>query len=377
MLALSIALGTWTLARRWANAAAAQLGALVVWEVLAMAIAWKAPGASFLFTWPLLGAAGAALVGVWRNDRRVVHLTNWAATLVATAVIVPMIYTVAIVIFGVVGPGAATIGLLVPLTAWLLAPRLEELAAGRRWASPIAALALMFLFLATGLGTVRRSDADPEPSLLAYALDANASSAWLAMLPEHARPGSWGAGVLGPGARTVTPQQSAQPGFPPDWLTRAVGRESKVVAAPAPSVPLGAPELKLIAVVPTSAGRQLELLILPAPGTDSIRIRAIDMPVLSAEVDGCAIDTSRYRTRSSQWTLSYVAPPDNGFRLKLTVPRDTPVEFDLMARSLGLPQLVGVVIPKRPSGVVPFQTGDITVVYRRVRLDLGTPHPGM
>ena len=162
MLALSVALGTWTLARRWVSAAAAQLGALFVWEVLAMIIAWKAPGASFLFVWPLLGAAGAALVGLWRVDTRVVHLTSWAATLVAAAVIVPMIYTVAIVIFGVVGPGAATLGLFVPLTAWLLAPRLEELTAGRRWASPIAALAVAFLFLAIGLATVRRSDRAPR-----------------------------------------------------------------------------------------------------------------------------------------------------------------------------------------------------------------------
>jgi peptidase M28-like protein len=378
MLALSVALGTWTLARRWASAAAAQLGALVVWEVLAMTIAWKAPGASFLFTWPLLGAAGAALVGLWRNDTRVVHLASWAATLVAAALIVPMIYTVAIVIFGVVGPGAATIGLFVPLTAWLLAPRLEELTAGGRWVSPIAALAVAFSCLLIGLATVQRSEADPEPSLLAYAVDANAPEAWLAMLPEHARPGSWGAGVLGPAARTVTPEQPARPGAPPEWLTRAVGRESKVVAALVPSVATRAPELKLIAAEPTSTGRLLELLILPAPGTYSIRIWAVDTPVLSAEVDGQAIDASRYRAPLSQWTLGYVAPPDKGFTLKLTVPRDTLVRFDLMARSFGLPQLGGFVIPQRPAGVVPFQTGDITVVYQRVRLEeVDKQHSGM
>jgi Peptidase family M28 len=378
MLALSVAFGTWTLARRWVSAAAVQLGALVVWEVLAMTVAWKAPGASFLFAWPLLGAAGAALVGLWIDDVRVVRLTSWAATVVAAALIVPMIYTVAFVIFGVIGPGAATIGLFVPLTAWLLASRLEELTAGWRWVSPIAALAAAFLFLAIGIATVRRSNEHPEPSLLAYALDANAPDAWLAMLPEHARPRSWGAGVLGPAARTVTPQQRAQPGVPPEWLTRAVGRESKMLAAPAPGVALKAPELKVIAAVPTSAGRLLELLVLPAPDTYSIRIQAVDMPVWSAEVDGRAIDASRYRTPSPQWTLSYVAPPDNGFTLKLTVPRDAAVGFDLMARSLGLPQLAGVVIPQRPPGVVPFQTGDISVVCRRVRLeDVGRPHSGM
>jgi hypothetical protein len=143
-------------------------------------------------------------------------------------------------------------------------------------------------------------------------------------------------------------------------------------------VAIRAPELKLIAAVPTKAGRFLELFIRPAPGTYSIRIRAVDMPVLSAEVDGLTIDTRRYRTPSSQWTLSYVAPPDKGFTLKLTVPRDSPVAFDLMARSFGLPPLAGTVIPQRPQGVVPFQTGDITVVYRRVRLeDIGKPHSGM
>ena len=59
-----------------------------------------------------------------------------------------------------------------------------------------------------------------------------------------------------------------------------------MVAAPVPSVAIRPPELKLIGAVPTSAGRLLELVVLPAPNTYSIRIWAVDMPVLSAEVDG-------------------------------------------------------------------------------------------
>jgi hypothetical protein len=199
--------------------------------------------------------------------------------------------------------------------------------------------------------------------------------ALLWMLPEHTLHGSWGAVVLGPTASAVTSQQ-AQPGLPPEWLTRAIGRDSQVIATPVPSVTIREPELTLIAAVPTRAGRVLELLVRPALGTYSIRIWAIDMTVLSAEVDGHSIDGGRYRTRSPQWTLGYVAPSDNGFALKLTVPRDSPVRFDLIARSLGLPE--EVVIPRRPRGVVPFQTGDITVVYRRVDFEnVGTAHSGM
>ena len=116
-------------------------------------------------------------------------------------------------------------------------------------------------------------------------------------------------------ARTVTTQQPAQPGVPPEWLTRAVGRESRWLLRRCRAWQLKAPELKLIAAVPTSAGRLLELVVLPAPNTYSIRIWAVDMPVLSAEVDGHPIDASRYRTPSSQWTLGYVAPPDKGLHL--------------------------------------------------------------
>jgi hypothetical protein len=142
--------------------------------------------------------------------------------------------------------------------------------------------------------------------------------------------------------------------------------ESEVVAAPVPSVAIRPPELKLIGAVPTSAGRLLELVVLPTPNTYSIRIWAVDMPVLWAEVDGHPIDASRYRTPSSQWTLSYVAPPDKGFRLKLAVPGDRPVEFDLMARSFGLPHVAGVVIPERPSGVVPFRRATSPSSIKRV-----------
>jgi hypothetical protein len=367
-LALSISLASWTLTRRWVGAAGAQLGALVVWAVLAVAIAWKVPGASFLFVWPLLAAGGAALVELSRNKPGVLHLASWAATLLAMAVIVPLVYLVAGVVFGVVGPGAATVGLFVPLTAWLLAPRMEALTAGCGWLTAKAALAVAVLFLSVGMATVRRSDEHPEPSAVAYALDAEAPDAWLLTLPEFARAGSWGAGVVGPTARSVAPREPTQPGGPPEWLTRTMGRESTVVVTPAPKVALEAPELKLIADSRTHTSRLLELHIRPAPGTYSIRIQSIDTPVLAAEVDGRPIEVSRYRKPSPQWTLGYVAPPEKGFALRLTVGARTPIDLEVMARAYGLPPIPGVTIPQRPPGVVPLQAGDITAVYRRIRL---------
>jgi hypothetical protein len=52
----------------------------------------------------------------------------------------------------------------------------------------------------------------------------------------------------------------------------------------------------------------------------------------------------------------------------MIVARDTPVELDVVARSLGLPRLPNTTIPPRPENVVPVHSGDQTVVHRRIRL---------
>ena len=376
MVALSVAAACWTMVRRWASTAGAQTGALLVWALVMMIVTWALPGASFLFVWPLLAATAAAIVALSIEDMRAVRLIGWAATVAAAAVLVPIVHVMAVVISDMGVAGATLIGFVVPFSAWLLAPQLDALTARRRWAAPVAALAAALVLVVAGVTIAERDPTRLQPSILAYALDADTSNAWLTTLvrldfhparPEFAARGSWGAAALGPSARLVVPRAQTEPGAPQEWLTRAIAGESRTMAAAARPLAVGAPDLKIISDQSADGARRLELRVLPAPGTYSIRLRAIDGVVLSAAVDGRAIDTSRYRTPSPQWTLGYVTPSSDGFDLALRVPNGRPLALEVIARSLGLPEAVQAAIPTRPQGIVPIASGDQTVVHRRFR----------
>jgi hypothetical protein len=97
-------------------------------------------------------------------------------------------------------------------------------------------------------------------------------------------------------------------------------------------------------------------------------LRAGAARLASATVDGRAIDLTRYKGRSSIWSLGYVLPPDDGFVLELSVRGREPLELDAIARSLGLPAAVSAQLPPRPPGVEPVHAGDQTVVHRQIRL---------
>jgi hypothetical protein len=368
MLSLASTSAVWALMRRWADTTSAHAGALVVWMIATLVVSWRLPGASFLFVWPLLAAAGAALVAGIAQSTHVRQLAVWIATLVTASVIVPAIYAVAVVILGMSFSGAIIIGLFVPVSAWILAPHVETLRGARRWGTPVAELFAAAILVAIGAATACPSAAHPEPSMIAYAFDVETSRAWFVTLPEFASPGSWAAQVIGHSARTVIPRARTASGDPPEWLTRAIAGETRALVASAPHVDVGVPDLTVTRDSAAGGERRLELRVRPAPGTYSIRLRAVDTPVISAEVDGRAIDQSRYRARPAQWTLGYVVPPDDGFTLALVVPHDKPLELDVIARSLGLPRLSGAGIPGRPEHVVPIHAGDQTVVHRRVRL---------
>src|SRR4029450_569889 len=120
-------------------------------------------------------------------------------------------------------------------------PHLETLRGTPRWVTPVTALFAAGILVSIGAAVARPSAAHPEPSMLAYALDADTSRAWFVTLPEFARPGSWAAQALGQSARIVMPRARTASGEPPEWLTRAIAGESRTLVAPAPHVEVGLP----------------------------------------------------------------------------------------------------------------------------------------
>jgi hypothetical protein len=362
LIALAIALAVWALVRRWATVAGAHVGALVVWSLLALVISLRLPGVSFVFAWPLIAGVlasrrvGRASAGSRSATQPASSLGSdvllWVATAVAAAFIVPMVYAMAGVLLGAAGPGAIAAGTLVALLAWLLAPQMEALG-GRRWGAAGAALVVAALVVAIGMATVRSSPAHPTPSTIAYALDADAADGWLA--------------VRGPISREVASAPKAV--TPPEWLGRLAGRGRSVAYASASRVPVAPPTTSVISDSTVGAERHLVIGIVPATGTETISMQAVDTRVLRASIDGREIDTSRYRGGTRGWRLAYSGPPPAGVRLGLTVPANSPVSLDLIARSPGVPPLETLRVPPLPPrlpDVVTAQAGDVTLIHRRV-----------
>jgi hypothetical protein len=127
-------------------------------------------------------------------------------------------------------------------------------------------------------------------------------------------------------------------------------------------VALDAPLATLLADSTNGAGRHVSLRVTVPSGTTSVALRA--RGVLAAAIDGRAVDTTRYRARRVEWTMSYWAVPDSGAIVDLTLRAGVKLELELVSRRPGLPMLEGVTIPPRPAAIVPIQYGDVTMVRR-------------
>jgi hypothetical protein len=361
LAAVAGASACWTIARKFASGAGAHAGALIAAASAAFVVTARLPGASYLFVWPTAAAAASALISMWTADVRIVSAARWIAAAAIAFVVVPIVYMIAIVVLGIDVPGAIVLGVFVPFSLWLAAPQLEALMGLRRsiaWLAGAAALCVLAVLAA-------RSQASPVPSMLGYAVDADTSRAWIVTPAQLARTGSWTAETLGPLAiRAENPGAAAAP--LPDWLTRAIAGDAPTLAVPAATVHVAPPEIKLLADSSAGTERHVDLLVQPAPGTYSIRLRAVDTPVLSSSIEGRAIDPSRYRVRSSEWTIGYVAPRESGFTLRFIVRRQQPVTLDVIARSSGLPPIPNLPIAPRPPGVLLIHGGDLTAVHRRL-----------
>lgn len=305
----------WVLVRR-RLAAGAHLGGIVQAGLLTLATTLLAPGASYVFLWPFLFAAVAALLP---------HaVTRWLATIVTLTIFVPLVYLFGVAM-GIQAPSAAAGALLVTTATWLLGAHLAALRTVR-WLTPGASLAAAATLLAVGFATVRPSRAAPLTSSRVLRVDASTGTGWVEPIRGH------------------TSQRS--------------------------EVRLASPEGSDIAVIADSVAgdaRHLELRVTPPPGTMRLDMSATEGTVRGASVDGRTIDHSRYRSRGAGWTLLYAAPPDSGVRLTLTVARDTPFELELAAVSAGLPLSLANGLPPRRMYDVPIHLGDVTVVRTRVR----------
>jgi hypothetical protein len=98
---------------------------LLFWLILALATSAAVPGASYLFTWPLLFALVAA------RSRH--PIAEWVAAAVTIILLVGLVFSITAVMLGVAGLGAIVLAVFTSLIAWLLAPILSGVIGDARW----------------------------------------------------------------------------------------------------------------------------------------------------------------------------------------------------------------------------------------------------
>ena len=294
----------WALARRWAAAADAAAGALLLWAGLALAVTVAAPGASYVFVWPVV-AVGAALAASQRSGSAVTRsLLLLMATAVVMTMLVPLVYLLGVAL----GLGAApAAGALTALATWLVAPHLELLAPARRGTVALLCGGGMLVLLLVGAATVR---ADAR-----YPVRRNHSHTVLADT------------------------------LPGDALPLAAIRSDST----------------------DGATRHVVLHIRAPERTLAVSMRT-DTRVLGTAIDGRRVDTARYRGhRQAHWEMSYVAPPDSGFTIALSIPAGSPLGLRLGARLSGVPAAVAAAAPRDSARAVASGQGDATFIHRSHR----------
>lgn len=349
LLALSATAACYSVANRWSTARGLRVGALIVWLVLALALAFLVPGTSYLFTWPLLFAAVAALMTRGRE------VANWATAIVTIFLLVGFFYGVSVVMLGVTGAGAIALGVAASLIMLLLAPLLEIVAVDARWSgAPWLAGAGALVLLIAAL-TVRPSTDHPLRSALVYAENADSSDAWLGTMGRVRD--AWTRDAIA--ARPPSPT--------PDWTTRLSGSTVRFTGRKVTRVALAGPTATLIGDTLANEIRRVVLRVTAPSGTTALVMRASGAKVLMSSIDGRVVDTTRYRHRDPDWVMEYWAVPESGVTIALSIPAGSHIDFDLAARRPGIPPAPGVTVPPRPPYVVPSQTGDVNIVYARRR----------
>ena len=349
-MALLVLSGTavcFAIARRWSGVRGLHVGALVVWLAIVFTLVMRLPGTSYLFVWPLLFAAGAALLARGRV------VAEWAAAAVTLTMLAGFIYGVSVIMLGVSGAGAIALCVVVALVGLLLAPLLATIAGDARWVGApwLAGTGVLLLAIVALDGAPRRG---ASPSQRAgHAQHADSSDAWLGSLGTD--PDPWTREVIGAGARG------------PAWTTRLSTRSNRFIGRKVERVPLGAPGATLIRDTLLNGDRLIVLRATAPAGMMALQMRARGARVLALSIDGRAVQTLRYRGRAEYWMMQYWAVPDSGAVVALSIPAGTHIDFELSARRPGIPRIPGVTIPPRPPHVVESGTGDASMVYRQLR----------
>lgn len=332
------------------------VGALSGWLILLILTAIFLPGASYLFTWPLLFSLVAVLlVGKGREDslslkRQVVAVIGVVAGMVLFVPVIGVLFEALTV------RSSAVVMIAAAILFGLFVPQIHLLTNRRRWLLPSALGLVSVFFLVAGGLTSGFNEGRPKTDNIFYGLNAGTGQAVWAS--SDAQPSEWTTQFF-----SQNPQTKSLPEFFP--LRSA---QFRTVAAPA--VSLATPTVEVLADARNNETRTLSLKI-ASPRQASIVSIGVesDMEVKGTMVNGKPIKIEGMDASAAganKWGLRYFAIPAEGIELTLEAKSTQPLAITVVDQSYGLPQMPERVYRPRPAGIMPapLPFSDSTYVSR-------------
>ncbi len=317
-----------------ANRAERTLGAAFIWLIALVAATFVLPEASYLLTWPLVILLAPLALAWWREKEANAawQFVMLVPALVAAAFLLVPWIDWSFIILTLRGASASLlfVMLLFGFATATLAP-MRKLG----MVMLFAGIALFAAALSNPAGTV----ADPMMTSLEYVSEGDSGrTSWIAQSePSDA----WRASFFKGDVRT-----DGFTDFIPynDW---------KVWRTAAPVVRFATPAVDELSDVTTNGLRTVTLRVRPSRDVAALRVFFADpVPLVAASIDGRAIEEKNLPI--ARWGATYLAPPRDGFELRLTTRSAAPLRVRAVATSYGLE---GIPVAKRTADVIPASFG--------------------
>ncbi len=360
---VALLLHAWTRARVGTLNLAA--GAMSLWAVLGVVVSLLYPAASFLFVWPLLGAAAALSLMYVARARDGNAGFSWWRTAAAVVALVPAVLLLAPVVIwshALVAyvelptrlPLAATSALFVVLGLTLVLPFLPLPEVKWRWAFPAMTAVVTVGLAVVALAVSGFSASQPRPDYVAYVLNADTGTArWISV---GTRTDAWTEQFFADGSEKT--EYVPLPSELPDTKFAAL-------QAPAPLADLPAPQLTLTDTSTEGSARVLRLHFVSPRGAPNVQFAIEgDSAITRLSINGNDADLGA--ATKSQLTVQYYGLPAEGIDLTLVTAGQGPVRVAVEERSNGLPDVPSMTIQPRPASIMPapFENADPTIVQK-------------
>jgi hypothetical protein len=340
---------------RRAGAGGLYVGVWLAWSLAGLALAFVAPGISYLFLVPALiaGVAGHA------------YLRGGAPTTGAVAVLLPVLiagllwFPILIPLYDGLGSTALlAIAVLLAMLVAALAPLYAVTRPLVRWAVTGLALAGVIAGLAVALTAAPYAPRSPQAVSIQYHLEADSGrSRWLVFnappFPQELRQAAeFGA--------------DREPAYP--WTSGGF----RTWQAPAPRLEQPGPNLVVLEDVPAGNGRRVRALLTSDRGAPAAMLMVPRGAKLeSMSIDGRPVKIGGGGGQGQQpdyRSVQLMTLPPDGAEIELVLGERAPQEWYVGDRSYELPPFADALQKARPPATVRSQDGDTTLVTRKVRI---------